>query len=358
MMQLSGVFLNSNGETMTKTILTTGGAGYIGSHVAYELLTAGYQLVVFDNFSNSSPESIRRVARMTNGAPIVVEGDVRDSEALNRLFTDHKIDAVIHMAGAKAVGESVANPQKYYDINVSGSVALFGAMQRHGVTNTVFSSSATVYGMPETMPIPETAPTNPLNPYGTTKFMVEQILTDMTAATDGWRTLLLRYFNPVGAHPSGEIGEDPNGIPDNLFPYIAQVATGQREKLSVFGADYDTPDGTAVRDYIHVVDLARGHVKAIDYLLSGRAKANAAQIINLGTSTGSSVLDVHKEWETACGFPIPYEMSNRRAGDAPQSYADSSVAKKILGWEAEYDLAQMCADHWNWQSKNPQGYGE
>ncbi len=342
---------------MTKTILTTGGAGYIGSHICYELLTSGYQVVIFDNFSNSSPESIRRVSRLTNGAPILIEGDVRDASALDQLFEAHKIDAVIHMAGAKAVGESVSNPQKYYDINVSGSVNLFGAMQRHGVLNAVFSSSATVYGIPKTLPMRETAPTSPLSPYGHTKLMAEQILTDMTAINPGWRALLLRYFNPVGAHHSGEIGEDPNGIPDNLFPYIAQVATEKRDKLMVFGNDYDTPDGTCIRDYIHVVDLARGHVKAVDYLLSDRAKDNAAETINLGTDQGSSVLEVVAAWAAACGFDIPYEITKRRAGDAPIYYADSSRAKAVLGWQAEYDLAKMCIDHWHWQSKNPQGYG-
>ncbi len=343
---------------MTKTILATGGAGYIGSHICFELLAAGYRVLVLDDFSNSSAESIKRVARLTNGAPVLIKGDVRNAAILDRVFDENTIDAVIHLAGVKAVGESVQNPQKYYDINVSGSVNLFGAMARHGVSNVVFSSSATVYGIPEISPLTEEMPTNPLNPYGQTKLMVENILQDMTAANPRWRSLLLRYFNPVGAHASGEIGEDPNGIPDNLFPYIAMVANKKQPKLNVFGDDYDTPDGTCIRDYIHVVDLARGHVKAVDYLLSDRATDNHAEIVNLGTDQGSSVFQVIKAWEAACGFEIPYQVADRRAGDAPAYYADSRRAKTLLGWQAEHDLARMCADHWQWQSKNPDGYGK
>jgi len=307
---------------------------------------------------NSSAESIRRVSRLSNGAPVLIKGDVRDTAILDQVFDDNAIDAVIHLAGVKAVGESVKNPQKYYDINVSGSVCLFGAMQRHGVSNVVFSSSATVYGVPETSPLTEEMPTKPHNPYGQTKLMVEHILRDMTAANLGWRALLLRYFNPVGAHSSGEIGEDPHGIPDNLFPFIGMVATKRKPLLDVFGADYNTPDGTCIRDYIHVVDLARGHVKALDYLLSDRATDNSAKIVNLGTDQGSSVFQVIKAWEAACGFEIPFQVTNRRAGDVPAYYADSRRAKALLGWQAEHDLAQMCVDHWRWQTKNPDGYGK
>ncbi len=341
---------------MTQTILATGGAGFIGSHVTLELLTAGYKVVVFDNLSNSSPKSIERVARLTNGAPELVVGDIRDQAALDTLFESHDIDAVINMAGVKAVGESVEKPQKYYDINVSGSINLYRAMLRHGVGKVVFSSSATVYGMPEKMPIDESYPIGPLNPYGISKRMNEQILEGMTAANPGWRALLLRYFNPVGAHGSGQIGEDPTGTPDNLFPFIAQVATGRQPGLKVFGNDYPTPDGTAIRDYIHVVDLARGHVRAIDFLLSDAAQDNVAEVINLGTGSGSSVLQVHRAWQDACGFEIPYDMAPRRAGDAPESCANPAKAKDLLGWEAEFDLPRMCADHWKWQSANPQGY--
>lgn len=341
---------------MTKTILATGGAGFIGSHVTLELLNAGYKVVVFDNLSNSSPKSIERVARLTNGAPELVIGDIRDTAALDALFDAHDIDAVIHMAGLKAVGESVEKPDLYYEVNVAGSINLYQAMLRHGVGNIVFSSSATVYGEPKTMPLVEDFPTETFNPYGTTKRMNEMVISDMTRANKGWRAMLLRYFNPVGAHHSGQIGEDPTGVPDNLFPFIAQVATGRRDGLRIFGNDYPTPDGTPVRDYIHVVDLARGHVKAIDHLLSDHASDNATDIINLGTGVGSSVLDVHRAWEAACGFDVPYKITARRAGDVPELRAQADKAKAVLGWQAEYDLPRMCADHWNWQKANPQGY--
>lgn len=341
---------------MSKTILATGGAGFIGSHITLELLTSGYQVVVFDNLSNSSAKSIERVSRITNGAPTFVEGDIRDASALDALFTEHEIDAVIHLAGLKAVGESVAEPARYYDVNVAGSSTLFNAMLRHGVKHAVFSSSATVYGEAEVMPMDESTPTGPVNPYGATKLMVEQILSDITKSAPGWRSMVLRYFNPVGAHPSGEIGEDPLGFPDNLFPFIAQVATGHRPQLSIFGGDYPTEDGTAIRDYIHVMDLARGHVKAIDYLLSGASENNTTPVVNLGTGKGSSVKQVHKAWETACGFPIKAEIAPRRLGDVTIYCADAGKAKQVLGWEAEYDLGQMCKDHWHWQKRNPEGY--
>ncbi len=339
-------------------ILATGGAGFIGSHVVLELLNSGYEVVVFDNLSNSSVKSIERVGRMSNGAPVFVEGDIRDADALDALFQAHDITAVIHLAGLKAVGESVAHPERYYDVNVAGSSALFSAMLRHGVKHGVFSSSATVYGepAPETMPMDEHVPTGPVNPYGKTKLMVEQMLTDITSIGEGWRSMVLRYFNPVGAHKSGQIGEDPLGFPDNLFPFIAQVATGRREILNIFGDDYNTPDGTAIRDYIHVMDLARGHVKAIDYLLSDKAAPNETPVVNLGTGTGASVKEVHAAWEAACGFKIPSQVAPRRAGDVTIYCADASKAKDMLGWEAEYDLAQMCQDHWRWQAANPEGY--
>ncbi len=339
------------------TILTTGGAGYIGSHITLELLNSGYEVVVFDNFHNSSSKSIERVSRITNGAPTLIEGDIRDAAALESLFTSHKIDAVIHLAGLKAVGESVARPALYYDVNVAGSTTLFNAMLKHGVKHAVFSSSATVYGEPEIMPIKETTATAPVNPYGKTKLMVEQILTDITGIGEGWRSMVLRYFNPVGAHASGQIGEDPLGFPDNLFPFIAQVATGRRERLNIFGDDYPTPDGTAIRDYIHVMDLARGHVRAIDYLLSEQAENNRTPIVNLGTGNGFSVKQVHAAWQRACGFDIPAEITARRDGDVTIYCADARKAEALLGWKATHNLDEMCADHWRWQQQNPEGYG-
>jgi len=339
-------------------ILATGGAGFIGSHVVLALLNSGYEVVVFDNLSNSTRISIERVSRMCNGAPVFIEGDVRDGAALDAVFEAHDIAAVIHLAGLKAVGDSVSQPERYYDVNVAGSTCLFNAMLRHGVSRAVFSSSATVYGepAPETMPMDERVPTGPVNPYGKTKLMVEQILTDITSIGPGWRAMVLRYFNPVGAHASGQIGEDPLGFPDNLFPFIAQVATGRREVLNIFGDDYDTPDGTAIRDYIHVMDLARGHVKAIDYLLSDAAVDNETPVVNLGTGQGSSVKEVHAAWEAACGFEIAARVAPRRAGDVTIYCADAGKAKEMLGWEAEHDLARMCEDHWRWQAANPEGY--
>jgi len=339
-------------------ILATGGAGFIGSHVVLELLNSGYEVVVLDNLTNSSMKSIERVGRMSNGAPVFVEGDIRDAATLDSLFEAHDIAAVIHLAGLKAVGESVAHPEQYYDVNVAGSTTLFNAMLRHGVKHGVFSSSATVYGepAPERIPMDEHVPTGPVNPYGKTKLMVEQILTDITGIGSGWRSMILRYFNPVGAHKSGQIGEDPLGFPDNLFPFIAQVATGRQEILNIFGDDYDTPDGTAIRDYIHVMDLARGHVRAIDYLLSEAAKDNETPVVNLGTGHGASVKEVHTAWEAACGFPIPAQIAPRRAGDVANYCADASKANEMLGWAAEHDLATMCEDHWRWQAANPKGY--
>ncbi|MDO5423688.1 MAG: UDP-glucose 4-epimerase GalE [Eubacteriales bacterium] len=334
-------------------ILITGGAGYIGSHTALELLNAGYQVVVYDNLSNSSSESLRRVEELTGKTVTFYEGDVRDAASLKDMFEKESVDAVIHCAALKAVGESVRKPLEYYENNITGTLTLMDVMRTVGVKNIVFSSSATVYGSPEVMPITEDCPKGQCtNPYGWTKSMMEQIMTDLQKADPEWNVILLRYFNPVGAHESGRIGEDPKGIPNNLMPYISQVAVGKLEKLGVFGNDYDTPDGTGVRDYIHVVDLAIGHVKAIDYILTNPG----LDIINLGTGVGYSVLDMVKAFSKACGKDIPYEIKPRRAGDVAMCYADPAKAAKVLGWKAERGLDEMCADTWRWQSQNPNGY--
>ncbi len=336
-----------------KTILVTGGAGYIGSHACLEFLEAGYDVVVLDNLSNSSPEALQRVQRLTGKALTFIEGDIRDRAALDALFHRHDIDAVIHFAGLKAVGESVEKPLLYYDNNISGSVNLFEAMQAAGVKTIVFSSSATVYGDPASVPIREDFPVGgTTNPYGTSKLFIEKILQDVAIADADWRIALLRYFNPVGAHESGQIGEDPQGIPNNLMPYISQVAVGRREYLSVFGSDYPTPDGTGVRDYIHVVDLAKGHVKAVEKLSAGPG----VKIWNLGTGQGYSVLDMVKAMEQASGRTIAYKLVPRRAGDVAQCWADPAKALAELGWRAERGLDAMCNDSWRWQSMNPNGY--
>lgn len=333
-------------------VLVTGGAGYIGSHMCVELLEAGYDVVVVDNLSNSSAESLQRVKQITGKTLHFVQADLRDKSALQQLFRDHAIAAVMHFAGLKAVGESVAEPVKYYDCNVNGSLCLLQAMQTAGVQTLVFSSSATVYGIPERTPIDESAPTSPINPYGRTKLYIEEMLKDLYSSDPSWRISLLRYFNPVGAHASGEIGEDPRDIPNNLLPYVSQVAVGRLEKLKVFGDDYPTPDGTGIRDYIHVVDLVRGHLKALDYL----ADQPKLAIHNLGTGTGHSVLEVVRAFEGASGQKIPYEVVERRPGDAATSFADPSKANQELGWKAEYDLTRMCEDVWRWQSRYPNGY--
>jgi UDP-glucose 4-epimerase len=336
-----------------KTILLTGGAGYIGSHTAIEFLQAGDDVVVYDNLCNSSPESLRRVQQLTGRELIFVEGDIRDRAALDALFRNHDIDAVVHFAGLKAVGESVEKPMLYYDNNVGGSVTLFEAMQAAGVKTIVFSSSATVYGDPASVPIREDFPVGgTTNPYGTSKLFIEKILQDMAIADADWRIALLRYFNPVGAHESGQIGEDPQGIPNNLMPYISQVAVGRREFLNVFGNDYPTPDGTGVRDYIHVVDLAKGHVKAVEKLADGPG----VNIWNLGTGHGYSVLDMVHAMEKAAARSIAYKIAPRRAGDIAQCYADPAKAARDLGWKAEKGLDAMCVDTWRWQSMNPNGY--
>ena len=334
-------------------VLVTGGAGYIGSHTCIGLMAAGHQVVVVDNLCNSKRESLTRVERIAGqGLQAFVQADVRDRAAMRAVFAAHDIDAVIHFAGLKAVGESVAKPLEYYDNNVSGTVALCEVMAEAGVKTLAFSSSATVYGDPASVPIREDFPTGPTNPYGRSKWMVEYLLQDLVVADPSWRIALLRYFNPVGAHESGLIGEDPNGLPNNLMPFVSQVAVGKLAELRVFGGDWPTPDGTGVRDYIHVLDLAQGHVRAIDYL----AEHAGLLTVNLGTGRGYSVLEVVRAFEQASGRVVPYRIVDRRPGDIAQCYADPAHANRLLGWVARRDLAQMCADAWNWQRSNPQGY--
>lgn len=334
-------------------ILVTGGAGYIGSHTVVELQSAGYDVVVLDNLSNSSVKSLERVEKITGKPVKFYEGDIADANLLNMIFESENIDSCIHFAGLKAVGESVAKPLEYYSNNIAGSLVLFDCMRKHNVKNIIFSSSATVYGDPAFVPITEECPKGEItNPYGQTKGMLEQILTDIYKADNEWNIILLRYFNPIGAHISGTIGENPNGIPNNLMPYITQVAVGKLKCLGVFGGDYDTPDGTCIRDYIHVVDLALGHVKSVDKL-----KENPGlKIYNLGTGKGSTVLEVVRTFSEASGIDIPYEMKPRRAGDVPVNYCDATKAKEELGWVATRNLYDMCADSWRWQKNNPNGY--
>ena len=327
-------------------ILVTGGMGYIGSHTVVELQNAGHEVVVVDNLSNAVASVQERVQRITGKNFVFEKADIRDRAEMERIFGLHKVDAVIHFAGLKAVGESVAQPLRYYDNNVNGSVILFETMAKFGVKTIVFSSSATVYGDPASVPIREDFPLSATNPYGRSKLMIEDILRDLAKAEPDWRIALLRYFNPVGAHESGLIGEEPNGIPNNLVPYIAQVANGQREQLSVFGGDYPTPDGTGLRDYIHVVDLAIGHVKTLDRL----AKEPGIVTYNLGTGRGNSVLEMVRAFEQACGRKIAYQIVDRRPGDVAQCYADPAKAREELGWTAERDVAQMCADVWRYQT--------
>lgn len=334
-------------------ILVAGGAGYIGSHTCVELLNEGYEVVVVDNLYNSSAEALKRVEKITGKAVKFYEADILDRDAMNQIFDEEKIDSVINFAGLKAVGESVQKPLEYYHNNITGTLILCDVMRNHGVKNIIFSSSATVYGDPAFIPITEECPKGQItNPYGQTKGMLEQILTDFHVADPEWNVVLLRYFNPIGAHESGLIGEDPKGIPNNLVPYIAQVAVGKLEKLGVFGDDYDTPDGTGVRDYIHVVDLAKGHVKALKKF----NEKPQVSIYNLGTGIGYSVLDVLHAYEEACGKELPYEIKPRRAGDIATCYCDASKAKEELGWVAEKGIKEMCADSWKWQSMNPDGY--
>ena len=335
-------------------VLVTGGAGYIGSHTTVELLEAGHTVVSIDNFMNSKFESIRRVEKITGKKVKFYEGDIRDRKILDKIFTENKIDAVINFAGLKAVGESCEKPLEYYENNIEGMLVLCFAMRDHNVKNLVFSSSATVYGKPKSVPIKEDFPLSTSNPYGSTKLFIEYILKDLFKADPTFNIAILRYFNPVGAHPSGEIGEDPKGIPNNLCPYITQVAVGKREYLGVFGNDYDTPDGTGVRDYIHVVDLAKGHVLAVDKL-----KENPGLVIvNLGTGQGYSVLEMVEAFGKVTGKPIPYKIMPRRPGDIDECYADPSLAEQVLGFKAQKNLDDMCRDAMNWQTKNPDGYGE
>ena len=333
-------------------ILVTGGAGYIGSHTCILLLEAGYDIIVFDNLSNASKESIRRVEKITGEKIPFIEGDIRNPKELHAVFEKNDIAAVIHFAGLKAVGESVGHPLRYYDNNVHGTAVLCEVMQQHHCKSIVFSSSATVYGDPHTTPIKEDFPLAPANPYGRSKLFVEEILRDLYTSDHEWNVVLLRYFNPVGAHPSGMIGEDPHGIPNNLMPFIAQVAVGKRAYLSIFGDNYDTPDGTGVRDYIHVMDLAAGHVKALEKL----DDINKVLTVNLGTGQGYSVLEMVKAFEEASGQKVPYQITARRSGDIAQCFADPGYAKEILGWEATKSIDEMCSDAWRWQSLNPDGY--
>ncbi|MGG0656494.1 UDP-glucose 4-epimerase GalE [Rummeliibacillus pycnus] len=336
----------------SKSILVTGAAGYIGSHTCVELLEAGYNIVAYDNLHNSSVKSLKRVEEITGKTFPFVEGDIRDQAKLEQLFTEYQIDGVVHFAGLKAVGESVEDPLLYYENNVQGSIVLLNAMQRHNIKKIVFSSSATVYGIPKVVPIDETFPLSAINPYGQTKLMVEHVLQDLGNADHEWRIALLRYFNPIGAHESGKIGENPSGIPNNLMPYITQVAVGKREKLSVFGDDYDTPDGTGVRDYIHVVDLAKGHLKALEYL----ADHKGVDAFNLGTGNGFSVLELVHAFEKVSGKTIPYQITERRAGDSAICYADTTKAEQMLHWKAQFGVERMCEDSWRWQSNNPNGF--
>ena len=337
-----------------KTTLVTGGAGYIGSHTLIELINNNFEVVVIDNLANSSRESLRRVEQITGHEIPFIEADVRDQSVLDDIFTTYSIDSVIHFAGLKAVGESVAKPLEYYDNNLVSTLALLEAMRKYSVKQLVFSSSATVYGSPSELPLRETSTVGVglTNPYGKTKYMIEQIIQDYCAADPAFEATILRYFNPIGAHESGQIGEDPNGIPNNLLPYVAQVAVGKLQSVGVFGDDYDTPDGTGVRDYIHVVDLARGHVAALQHMKAG------ANVYNLGTGSGTSVLEIIKAFSKACGRDLPYEIKPRRTGDIAACYADCSKAERELGWRAELSIEQACTDSWRWQSQNPNGFSE
>jgi len=336
-------------------VLVTGGAGYIGSHTCIELLESGYNVIVIDNLCNSNPKSLERVEQLTGRKVTFYEGDVRDEGLLRKIFATHEISSVIHFAGLKAVGESVSMPWKYYDNNLNSTLVLTKVMEEAGVKNIIFSSSATVYSGDNEMPLRETSKTgNCTNPYGWTKYMTEQILSGMAHADPEWSIVLLRYFNPIGAHISGMIGEDPRGIPNNLMPYITQVAIGRREFLSVYGNDYDTHDGTGVRDYIHVVDLAKGHVAAVKYAAANKG----CEVFNLGTGTGYSVLDMVKAFETANNLTLPYKIVDRRPGDLATCYADPTKSAEVLGWKAEKNLQDMVRDSWNWQSKNPNGFNE
>lgn len=337
---------------MSQTVLLTGGAGYIGSHTCVSLLEAGYRVVIVDDLSNSSEKAVDRVRQLADGDLEFHRVDLRDEVSLDTVVRNAGIDSVIHFAALKAVGESVREPLRYYDVNIGGTVSLLQVLQRHGVRDFVFSSSATVYGIPESVPLREDARIGANNPYGRTKVLIEQMLEDVAVSDPSWRIVSLRYFNPVGAHPSGQIGEDPQGVPNNLMPFVMQVAVGRHPEVVVFGDDYPTPDGTCIRDYIHVVDLAEGHLAALAHL----GEIEGYRAVNLGTGGGSSVLEVIEEASRAVGRPIPHRIGPRRPGDAPSTFADPSLAHELLGWKATRDLADMCADSWRWQSANPQGY--
>lgn len=344
---------------MSNKILVTGGVGYIGSHTCVELIAAGYEVVVYDNLSNSNLEALKRTEQITGRSIPFIEGDVLDKKLLNQVFDEHDFFGVIHFAGLKAVNESVQKPLKYYKNNISGTIELLEVMQAYNVKNFVFSSSATVYGDPETLPIPETAPRSCTNPYGQSKLTVEYILQDLVKADSSWNIACLRYFNPVGAHSSGSIGEDPTGTPNNLMPYISQVAVGKLERLNVFGSDYNTIDGTGVRDFIHVVDLAQGHVAALDYIKRNQQKTSIGvgfEAINLGTGNGVSVLELIEAFEKITGQIVPYQLTDRRPGDIAACYASADKAKDLLGWKANLTIQDMCKDSWHWQSQNPTGY--
>jgi len=332
-------------------VLVTGGAGYIGSHTCVELLEAGYETVIYDNLSNSKRVVVEKIEAITGKSVQFVEGDIRERKKLGSILKG--CDAVIHFAGLKAVAESVKSPLEYYDNNVAGTIALLDSMKEEGVKRIVFSSSATVYGEPESLPLEESSPLRPTNPYGRSKLMIEEILRDLYASDPRWAIMILRYFNPIGAHSSGEIGEDPEGVPNNLMPFVTQVAVGRREKLEIFGGDYDTKDGTGVRDYIHVTDLAKGHLKALEKL-----EKPICEAVNLGRGAGYSVLELIKAFERVSGVEIPYEITKRREGDVARIYADATKAGELLGWKAENALEEMCADSWRWQRKNPDGYTE
>ncbi|AOK52023.1 UDP-glucose 4-epimerase [Burkholderia stagnalis] len=338
--------------TTKGTILVTGGAGYIGSHTAVELLDHDYDVVIVDNLVNSKAESVRRVAQITGKTPAFHQVDVCDEAALGKVFDAHPITGAIHFAALKAVGESVAKPLEYYRNNIGGLLTVLKVMRERNVKQFVFSSSATVYGVPERSPIDESFPLSATNPYGQSKLIAEQVLRDLELSDPSWRIATLRYFNPVGAHASGLIGEDPSGIPNNLMPYVAQVAVGKLDRLRVFGSDYPTPDGTGVRDYIHVVDLAQGHIAALDALV----KRDASFVVNLGTGRGYSVLEVVRAFEKASGRPVPYELVARRPGDVAECYANPQAAADVIGWRAKYGLDEMCVDHWRWQENNPRGF--
>ena len=341
---------------MTLKVLVTGGAGYIGSHACIELLMEGHEVIVIDNLHNSHFESINRVEKLTNKSVHFFDLDLRDYKKVQKVFSNFKIDAVMHFAGLKSVSESITEPTEYYSNNLNSTFSLCKAMSEYHVKRMVFSSSSTVYGIPSFLPVTEDAILQPYNPYGQTKLMIEQFLRDVTKANKDWAIIMLRYFNPIGAHVSGQIGEDPQDIPNNLLPYISQVAVKKLKKLSIYGDDYPTSDGTCIRDYIHVVDLVRGHVAALDYILEKNKLHNKAIAINLGTGRGYSVLEVLKAFENACGFKLDFEIVGKRPGDIPEIFSDPTLAKSLLGWKAKYDINKMCLDTWNWQKQNPNGF--